>query len=76
MYDTLAATAEVRALLITHTAIYTHTHSHTHPEAYSLSSQSATILIITQEAEVMTGRHTRVTNLDLLNLNTHKKYAL
>lgn len=74
MYDTLAATAEVRALLITHTAIYTHTH--THPEAYSLSSQSATILIITQEAEVMTGRHTRVTNLDLLNLNTHKKYAL
>lgn len=64
VYDTLAPTAKVRALLITHSVIYTHTnvhtrvHTHTHPEAYSLSSHSATILIITGEAEVMTGRHT------------------
>lgn len=47
VYDTLAPTAEVRALLITHGVIYTQTHTCTHPEAYSPSFLSAAILIIT-----------------------------
>ena len=71
VYDTLAPTAEVRALLITHGVIYTQTHTCTHPEAYSPSFLSAAILIITREAEVMTGRHTQVTIPGPLILKTH-----
>ncbi len=39
MYDTLASTAEVRALLITHRVIYTHTHTHTHTRTHPKAPQ-------------------------------------